>query len=484
MRGRVVSGAGLGHGGTASGARCATTVVGRPRTPHPRRARQQQPQPLRALGEARGEGAYGRTGKESSSSSSASKHPVLGRSIEDLQAEMSLLQEQIHEAHLQAHVQEQRIEEELRKLREVDERSKALEASLEMAERSGGEGASSTANFIPEAVDMESTKKTSALRSDLRWPKELKDYWYPLEFSKNLDERGGEAIEFDAFDVSVSLSRSPSSASGLELRQVGGEEDGRAFPALERDGMVWCWLSDKEPAETAADQLPGLTKPPPAFREESPFVIHAELVIDVPVEHGLLLENLLDLAHAPFTHTATFAKGWSIPDLVKFNTQKLLGGNWEPYPIDMSFEPPCMVLSTIGLAEPGKLEEGARAAACENHLHQLHVCVPAGQGTRLLYRMSLDFMGFMLYVPLAKKLWETMAAQVLGEDLVLVQGQEDRLKRGGDTWANPVPYDKLAVRYRKWRNSLSDEELRTKAEMQLRTMSAGEMLAPVEEEDE
>jgi len=31
------------------------------------------------------------------------------------------------------------------------------------------------------------------------------------------------------------------------------------------------------------------------------------------VEHGLLLDNLLDLAHAPFTHTSTFAKGWSVP---------------------------------------------------------------------------------------------------------------------------------------------------------------------------
>lgn len=41
--------------------------------------------------------------------------------------------------------------------------------------------------------------------------------------------------------------------------------------------------------------------------------VHAELVMDVPVEHGLLLENLLDLAHAPFTHTSTFAKGWPIP---------------------------------------------------------------------------------------------------------------------------------------------------------------------------
>jgi hypothetical protein len=76
--------------------------------------------------------------------------------------------------------------------------------------------------------------------------------------------------------------------------------------------------------------------------------VHAELILEVPVEHGLLLENLLDLAHAPFTHTSTFAKGWPIPSVVKFNAQKLLGGNWEPYPIDMAFEPPCMVLSTIG----------------------------------------------------------------------------------------------------------------------------------------
>ena len=78
--------------------------------------------------------------------------------------------------------------------------------------------------------------------------------------------------------------------------------------------------------------------------------VHSELELEVPVEHGLLLENLLDLAHAPFTHTSTFAKGWPIPDVVKFNAGRMLGGNWEPYPIDMSFEPPCMVLSTIGKA--------------------------------------------------------------------------------------------------------------------------------------
>lgn len=38
--------------------------------------------------------------------------------------------------------------------------------------------------------------------------------------------------------------------------------------------------------------------------------------MELPVEHGLLLDNLLDLAHAPFTHTSTFAKGWTVPRFV------------------------------------------------------------------------------------------------------------------------------------------------------------------------
>lgn len=43
-------------------------------------------------------------------------------------------------------------------------------------------------------------------------------------------------------------------------------------------------------------QVPNTTQPPPGYD------IHAEIQLEVPVEHGLLIENLLDLAHAPFTH--------------------------------------------------------------------------------------------------------------------------------------------------------------------------------------
>lgn len=219
-----------------------------------------------------------------------------------------------------------------------------------------------------------------------------------------------------------------------------------ALPVEEADGLVWVWPGWRE-----TGPLPrGAAAPPPGY------VVHCELEMEVPVEHGLLIENLLDLAHAPFTHTSTFARGWPVPEAVTFQAGKMLAGNWQPYPIDMGFNPPCMTESHIGLAKPGAIAAGQRAADCANHLHQVHICLPARPGhTRLLYRMSMDFMGWVRYVPGIKNFWKAIAVQVLGEDLVLLSGQQERMAAGVDTWRHPVSYDKIAVRYRRWRNAVA-----------------------------
>ena len=59
---------------------------------------------------------------------------------------------------------------------------------------------------------------------------------------------------------------------------------------------------------------------------------------------------------------------------------------------------------------------------------------------------------------------------------MLVRGQQDRLSRGGDTWRTPVSYDKLAVRYRRWRNQLAAGETAAASEMAAK-MSAGQMFS-------
>ncbi|MEO0375781.1 MAG: Rieske 2Fe-2S domain-containing protein [Cyanobacteria bacterium P01_A01_bin.17] len=301
----------------------------------------------------------------------------------------------------------------------------------------------------------------------------LKDYWYAVEFSSKLQD--ATLIPFELFDQPWVLFRDRQGQVGciqdecahracpLSLGQVvdgtvqcgyhGWQYDAngscthmpscqhiqvgiKSLPCQEQNGMIWVWPGSAQPTELSEHiyQLP------------EGFQLHAEVAMELPVEHGLLLENLLDLAHAPFTHTGTFAKGWSVPDLVRFMTpQTPLTGHWDPYPIEMSFEPPCYVISTIGL----------RGKTCGRHLHQLHCCLPAGQGkTRLLYQLSLDFYGWARFLPGKDRFWRSMAQRVIDEDLRLVVGQQNRLAAGADVWRTPVGYDKLGISYRRWRNQI------------------------------
>ena len=64
-------------------------------------------------------------------------------------------------------------------------------------------------------------------------------------------------------------------------------------------------------------------------------------------------------------------------------------------------------------AQPGKIQRGQRSQNCQNHLHQLHACLPSRPGhTRLLYRMSMDFMGWARMVPGIQRFWQHIAGQV------------------------------------------------------------------------
>lgn len=351
----------------------------------------------------------------------------------------------------------------------------------------------------------------------------IRNFWYPVHFEAKLAKVNPEGETFVLFGEKLTLRREKNVTNAAKaVAPLWGVDDferiddsstydgvpspnaraatpdmfvcesldtpGRFLPIGVQDGLIMVWPGTCRPSASL----------PVTFRPPEGYTTHAELIIEcVPVEHGLLMENLLDLAHAPFTHTGTFAKGWGVPNFVEFvskqmrkpgdgwhdmanalanaggknapvSVKKLIGmngdlegqqGSWNPYPIDMKFVTPCMVDSHIGMSQAGaagggaQFEEGVQCAECSNHLHQLHVCAPAAPGTtRLLYRMSLDFAGWAKYVPGIELVWTEMANQVLGEDLRLVTGQQDRMQRGGRVWAHPVAYDKLGLVYRRWRN--------------------------------
>ncbi|KAF5194410.1 chlorophyllide a oxygenase protein [Thalictrum thalictroides] len=405
------------------------------------------------------------------------------KSIGTVKQELADLQQDLAHAHKQVHISEARVSTALNKLAYMEQlvNDKLLQErnSIEIDRTSLSPSTSSTSeltvrNKLPR-------KKLNVSGPVQQYHPHLKNFWYPVAFSTDLKE--DTMMPIDCFEEPWVLFRGKDRQPGCVQNtcahracplHLGSVNDGRiqcpyhgweystdgkcekmpstqmqnvrikSLPCFEQEGMIWIWPGDEAPTLT----IPSL-QPPPGF------LIHAEIVMELPVEHGLLLDNLLDLAHAPFTHTSTFAKGWSVPNFVKFLTPESgLQGYWDPYPIDMEFRPPCMVLSTIGISKPGKLE-GQSTQQCATHLHQLHVCLPSTRNkTRLLYRMSLDFAPLLKHVPLMHLVWKYFAEKVLNEDLRLVLGQQERMNNGANIWNLPVSYDKLGVRYRQWRDAV------------------------------
>ncbi|KAJ9673621.1 hypothetical protein PVL29_023272 [Vitis rotundifolia] len=407
------------------------------------------------------------------------------KSIGTLKKELAELQEELAQAHRQVHISEARVGTALDKLAYMEE----LVNDRLLQDRNTADSNQTSTSTSPStstaSLDMVKRKlpqKSLNVSGPVQpYHPRLKNFWYPVAFSTDLKD--DTMIPIDCFEEPWVVFRGKDGKPGCVRNtcahracplHLGSVNEGRiqcpyhgweystdgkcekmpstrllnvkikSLPCLEQEGMIWIWPGSDPPTAT----LPSL-QPPPGFQ------IHAEIVMELPVEHGLLLDNLLDLAHAPFTHTSTFAKGWSVPSLVKFLTPASgLQGYWDPYPIDMEFRPPCMVLSTIGISKPGKLE-GQSTKQCATHLHQLHVCLPSSRGkTRLLYRMSLDFAPVLQHIPFMQYLWRYFAEKVLNEDLRLVVGQQDRMLMGANVWNCPVSYDKLGVRYRLWRDAV------------------------------
>ncbi|KAF5725324.1 hypothetical protein HS088_TW23G00045 [Tripterygium wilfordii] len=363
------------------------------------------------------------------------------KSIGTLKKELAGLQEELAQAHTQVHISEARVETALDKLAYMEELvNDRLLPDRITAEADLPSPSPSMSSTSLEAVNKKLPRKSLNVSGPVQpYHPRLKNFWYPLAFSADLKD--DTMIPIGCFEEPWVVFRGKDGKPGCVQNtcahracplHLGSVNEGRiqcpyhgweystdgkcekmpstrlvnvkikSLPCFEKDGLIWIWPGNDPLAAT----LPSL-QPPLGF------CVHAEIVIELPVEHGLLLDNLLDLAHAPFTHTSTFAKGWAVPSLVKFLTPASgLQGYWDPYPIDMEFQPPCMVLSTIGISKPGKLE-GQNAQQCSTHLHQLHVCLPSSrQKTRLLYRMSLDFAPMLKHVPFMRYLWRHFTEQV------------------------------------------------------------------------
>ncbi|KAJ7540143.1 hypothetical protein O6H91_10G003600 [Diphasiastrum complanatum] len=371
--------------------------------------------------------------------------------VETCQQELEHTKDELARAHTQVPLSDARVEDSLHRPADMEsfdsERLLQLGCPLEnyLKPAIGLEGRYPQAQQLANSLAAQTKNKSLVVSGPIgSYSAHLKNFWYPVAFSKSIDTE--IALPIESFEKKWVIFRDKDGKAGC-IRDacahracplsLGKVVDGciqcpyhgweysttgicekipstkqinasvKSIPCIEKDGLVWIWPGINTPEST----LPAALSPPEGYS------IHAEIALEVDVEHSLLLENLLDLVHAPFTHTTTFAKGWPVYSSVQFKTpMDALKGFWDPYPIDMEFRPPCMVLSTVGISLPGQLK-GKSISDSKTHLHQLHV---------------------------------------LAEDLRLVEGQQDRMIRGENAWNLPVAYDKLGIRYRRWRIAVED----------------------------
>lgn len=235
-------------------------------------------------------------------------------------------------------------------------------------------------------------------------------------------------------------------AGGACLRipsQVPGESPGAralSLPVLVEFETVWVWPGTPEEADPAL-------LPRELFREWgrpdwSTWCFQRDLEID----HELMIENLLDPAHLPFTHAGTLStrdQAQALEVEVEEGSEELRGRTLWPQDPErrtqsFTFRPPCAVRLDLDVGRG-------------RHMVQLHFCIPLGPGRmRMLFWFFQDFLTWLPRVPGAAWLLRRTNDRIVDQDLEMLAGQAERLSRGARPWGTTVAADALGVRYRSW----------------------------------
>lgn len=160
----------------------------------------------------------------------------------------------------------------------------------------------------------------------------------------------------------------------------------RTYPLLERDGIVWAWMGEPSAAEPAL--APDVAE---FFGHVSLTLVSGDFVLDAHYE--CVLDNLLDLSHAPFLHPTTLADPASIKNL-RFEMQQQGTTVWAYHhvpksppstqfkPFRNSAEPLCDTHAHMRWDPPANLQLDVGVTECGQpeavglYFHMVHLLTP------------------------------------------------------------------------------------------------------------
>jgi chlorophyllide a oxygenase len=234
------------------------------------------------------------------------------------------------------------------------------------------------------------------------------------------------------YDRAGRCARIPSLAAGAAA------PDGacvRAYPCVERAGLIWVWPGDAQRADDDAGAALGDL--------DGWCVVRGSL--DLDVDHGLVIENLLDLAHAPFAHEGTLASRDEACGLDVAISQGARGVRG----VFRRAEDGCVSAQSVSFEAPCAVRFDLEAGPDEGRITQVHHAVPLARGrTRWMWRVARDW---LRDVPALDAVLAGRAAAVVDQDARLLRAQQSRIDQGAPAWGCAVPADAAALAYRAWR---------------------------------
>eukprot|EP01121_Diplochlamys_sp_Union-15-3_P004080 TRINITY_DN14051_c0_g1_i1.p1 TRINITY_DN14051_c0_g1~~TRINITY_DN14051_c0_g1_i1.p1 ORF type:complete len:433 (+),score=42.66 TRINITY_DN14051_c0_g1_i1:32-1300(+) len=232
------------------------------------------------------------------------------------------------------------------------------------------------------------------------------------------------------------------------------------YPVLEKHNLVWVWPGNPEMA--TEDLIPD------HLWQFPPNVIITDGSRDIEIDHGLMIENLLDPAHLPFTHEGTLAKRSDASELrceVIFDSLNSTTHSSEDFPErffgfkgkiyapitardradHFIFNAPCIVRLNLAISKN-------QSEAPKVQFIQVLCCIPITRTRmRLNYIHARLFLKSLQYIPGHARIFQHMSEKIIEQDVELLSGQQFNLHHRARAWNSAIEADKLGVKYRKWR---------------------------------
>lgn len=215
----------------------------------------------------------------------------------------------------------------------------------------------------------------------------------------------------------------------------------------ESQGVVWVWMSQKNP--------PNLNKLPWFENFARPGFQDTSTVHELPYDHSILLENLMDPAHIPISHDRTdwTAKREDAQPLcfeVTERTDRGFAGWWrkekdQSIPIFLRFEAPCVLQNNREFVD----ENGVK-----QYFTGLFLCRPTGQGkSMLIVRFGGTKRSHIIkWIP--NWYFHQNASKVFEQDMGFLSSQNEVLMKEKiptrNLYLNLRSSDTWVAEYRKW----------------------------------